>query len=160
MHDVGKIGISDSILLKSGSLTTAEFERMKAHTLIGYEILKDSPSKYIQTGANIALAHHEHFDGHGYPRGTRGKETSIEARIAAVADVLDALTSARPYKKAWPIDVAKDYIQQQRNKQFDPACVDACIDHFDQIIHIYDKFKDTKKQYGQPSFQLCTPNDP
>jgi len=159
MHDVGKICISDSILLKNSSLTIAEFEVMKKHTCIGYEILKDSPSKYIQTGAKIALAHHEHFDGKGYPNSTRGEEISIEARIVAVVDVFDALTSARPYKKAWPLETAKEYIQQQQNQQFDPVCVDAFIENFDKIIPIYNKFEDAADQSAHPDLQLCTPKD-
>lgn len=159
MHDVGKIGISDSILLRDSSLNNAEFEIMKTHTLIGYEILKDSPSKYLQTGANIALGHHEHFDGHGYPHGKRGEETPIEARIVAVADVFDALTSIRPYKDAWSIEDALHYIRQHKGTQFDPICVDAFIDHFDKIIHIYNNFKDINKQYGQANLQLCKPNN-
>lgn len=155
MHDVGKIGISDSILLKQDRLTNDEFDRMKSHTLIGYEILKDSPSKYLQTGASIALGHHEHYDGCGYPYAVRGEEIPIEARIVAVADVFDALTSVRPYKDAWSIEDSISYIRDQKGGQFDPVCVDVFIDHSDKIIHIYNEFKDVSKQNRIVDLQSC-----
>lgn len=159
MHDVGKIGITDLVLLKKGRLTNEEFDLMKTHTLIGYEILKDSPSIYLQTGASIALGHHEHYNGKGYPYAMRGEEIPIEARIVAVADVFDALTSVRPYKDAWPIDESMAYIQNQKGKQFDPACVDVFIDNSDKIIHIHDEFKDVSKKHGIDNLQLCKQND-
>jgi len=108
MHDIGKIGIPDNILMKEGPLEDHEFEIMKRHPQIGYEILKDSPSPFVQMGAIIALHHHEKFDGTGYPRGLQGEEISIEARIAMVADVFDALITKRPYKEAWSLDSAFD----------------------------------------------------
>jgi two-component system response regulator RpfG len=125
MHDIGKIGIADSILHKTGSLTEAEFETMKTHTRIGYEILKDSSSPFVQCGAEIALAHHEKFDGSGYPNGIRGHDIPISARIVAVADVFDALTSKRDYKPAWSPDKACEYIADQKGAHFDPDCVKA-----------------------------------
>jgi len=125
MHDIGKIGIADSILHKPGSLTEAERNVMKTHTQIGYEILKDSSSPFVQRGAEIALAHHEKFDGSGYPYGIRGQDIPISARIVAVADVYDALTSKRDYKTAWTPAQACEFIADQEGAHFDPVCVKA-----------------------------------
>ena len=125
MHDIGKIGISDSILRKSGPLTEAERDIMKTHTQIGYEILKDSSSPFVQRGAEIALAHHEKFDGSGYPFGIQGQDIPLSARIVAVADVYDALTSKREYKPAWSPAKASEYIADQKGAHFDPECVNA-----------------------------------
>lgn len=150
MHDLGKIGVSDSILLKKGRLTDDEFEAMKLHTVIGYEILKDSPSKYLQTGATIALSHHEHYDGSGYPEGRRGDSIPIEARIVAVADVFDALTSLRPYKGPWPVNEAMSFIYQHRGTRFDPWCVAAVLENTDAFLDVHQSFQDdeeTEKQY-------------
>jgi two-component system response regulator RpfG len=127
MHDIGKIGISDSILRKQGPLTTAERRVMETHTIIGYEILKDSRSVYVQRGAEIALTHHERFDGTGYPHCLRAETIPLAARIVAVADVYDALTSNRPYKPAWPENSVRAYLVEQSGKHFDPACVDAFL---------------------------------
>jgi len=139
MHDIGKIGIPDNILMKEGPLEDNEFEVMKRHPQIGYEILKDSSSPFVQMGAIIALHHHEKFDGSGYPRGLQGNEISIEARIAMVADVFDALISERPYKEAWSIESAFSYIENGRGKHFDPECVDAFFDQKALILkHIED----------------------
>lgn len=142
MHDIGKIGISDTILLKKSRLSAEEFETLKAHTVIGYEILKGSPSKYLQTGSVIALAHHERFDGAGYPGGLRGDEIPLMARIVAVADVYDALTSNRPYKEAWPVDEAVRYLQDQAGRQFDPACVDAFLAGLDTVVEVQARLGD------------------
>lgn len=125
MHDIGKIGIPDSILMKEGPLEVHEFEIMKRHPQIGYDILKDSPSPFVQMGASIALYHHEKFDGSGYPRGLRGEEIPIEARIAMIADVFDALITKRPYKEAWSIESSFEYIEKEKGKHFDPQCVEA-----------------------------------
>jgi len=127
LHDIGKIGVPDKLLLKPGRFTDQEREDMKSHTIIGYEILKGSPSKYLQMGAEIALAHHEKFDGSGYPYGLRGEEIPLSARIVAVADVYDALTSKRPYKNAWPIERALNFLEQYKGSFFDPDCVDAFV---------------------------------
>lgn len=127
MHDIGKIGIPDNILLKEGPLDESEFKVMKNHSTIGYEILKDSDSPYLQMGALIALHHHEKFDGSGYPKGLRGNEIPIEARISSVADVFDALISVRSYKKAWSFDKAFEYIKNQKGSHLDPECVDAFV---------------------------------
>lgn len=128
LHDIGKIGIPDKLLLKRGDFTEEEREDMKSHTIIGYEILKDSPSRYLQMGAQIALSHHEKFDGTGYPYGLKGKDIPLCARIVAVADVYDALTSTRPYKNAWPVEKALSFLQQYKGSFFDPDCVDAFVD--------------------------------
>jgi len=125
MHDIGKIGIPDTILHKPGPLTETERDTMKNHTLIGYEILKDSSSPYVQRGAEIALAHHEKFDGSGYPYGIKGRDIPLSARIVAVADVYDALTSARTYKSAWSPAQAWEYIASRKGAHFDPECAEA-----------------------------------
>lgn len=125
MHDIGKIGIPDHILLKPGRHTPDEQKIMRRHPLIGHELLADSPSRYLQMGAVIALGHHERFDGSGYPLGLVGELIPLPARIVAVADVFDALMSKRPYKEAWTFQDALAYIQSERGGHFDPACVRA-----------------------------------
>jgi two-component system response regulator RpfG len=133
MHDIGKIGIADDILRKPGRLSHCEFEIMKTHTRIGYEILKDSPSKYLQMGAVIALSHHEKFNGTGYPNKLGGQDIPLAARIVSVADAYDALTSKRPYKPRWSMEKALAYLNEQRGKFFDPDCLDAFNSQLDQI---------------------------
>jgi len=123
LHDIGKVGIPDNVLLKNGPLNEDELAVMRKHPTIGYQVLQDSPSKYLQKGAEIALAHHERYDGTGYPKGLVGKKIPISARIVAIADVFDALTSRRPYKEAWSIDEAIQFIQNEAGKQFDPDLV-------------------------------------
>lgn len=123
LHDIGKIGIPDHILLKEGPLNADEKTTMRNHPIIGYEILQNSPSKYLQMGGEIALAHHERFDGLGYPYQLKANEIPLSARIVAVADVLDALTSKRPYKEAWSMDKAFEYIESESGKHFDPNLV-------------------------------------
>ena len=125
MHDIGKIGIPDNILLKPGSLDDDERAIMQDHCAIGYEILSDSHSRYVEMGAIIALCHHERFDGTGYPKGLEGTDIPLAARIVAIADVFDALVSTRPYKEAWPINKAVKYLKEQAGTHFDPLCVDA-----------------------------------
>ncbi|MDZ7735772.1 MAG: response regulator [Gammaproteobacteria bacterium] len=141
MHDIGKIGIPDNILKKPGKLDQDEFKRMKQHTLIGYEILKDSPSPYLQMGAVIALRHHERYDGTGYPDAIKGENIPQVARIAAVADVFDALISKRIYKKAWATDEALEYIHSVRGKHLDPECVDAFIRNQNDKISCINEFE-------------------
>ncbi len=145
MHDIGKIGIPDHILRKPARLTHGEFEIMKTHTRIGYEILRDSPSKYLQMGAVIALNHHEKYNGTGYP-GQLGKdEIPLPARIVSVADAYDALTSARPYKAPWPASKALAYLDSQRGKFFDPACLDAFFAELEHVDRIRDMLCDPKQ---------------
>lgn len=123
LHDIGKIGIPDSVLLKSGPFTGDEKKVMQRHPLIGYEILQGSPSVFLQKGSEIALAHHEKFDGSGYPYGISGHEIPLSARIVAVADVFDALTSTRPYKAAWSLEKAMEYLHAESGKHFDPELI-------------------------------------
>lgn len=146
MHDVGKIGIPDHILLKPSRLTKEEFETMKRHTLIGYEILQDSPSKFLSLGAEIALGHHEKFDGSGYPYGRRGKDISLEARIVAVADVYDALTSSRPYKKSWNSERAFEFLNLNKGSHFDPDCVEAFLQQQSKVMLIQRQLEDFPEQ--------------
>ncbi|MCG6967175.1 MAG: response regulator [Chromatiaceae bacterium] len=134
MHDIGKIGVPDKILLKRGQLDRNERSVMMHHARIGYEILRDSPSKYLQFGATIAWCHHEKFNGQGYPRGLQGDDIPIEARIVAIADVLDALLSERPYKQAWPLERALDLIRSESGQHFDPECVEALLANMDRIV--------------------------
>lgn len=123
LHDIGKVGIPDVILLKEGPLDEVEKTTMRQHPVIGYEILQNSPSKYLQMGGEIALAHHERYDGLGYPYQLKGEQIPISARIVAIADVLDALTTKRPYKEPWSMQQAFDYIQGESGKHFDPKLV-------------------------------------
>jgi putative two-component system response regulator len=123
LHDLGKIGISDTLFLKPGKLTVEEFEIMKSHTIIAGKILGGSPSPLLQLAEKIAMAHHEKWDGSGYPNGLRSDEIPHEARIVAVADVFDALTHARPYKDAWPKEAALDEIQRLSGSHLDPEVV-------------------------------------
>ena len=136
LHDIGKIGIPDAVLLKRSSLTDEEFAVMRRHPLIGYEILRDSQSRFVQMGALIALRHHERWDGSGYPDGLKGEDIPLAARIVAVADVFDALTSERPYKRAWSADEAFDYVQANRGTLFDPSCVDVLLANQARILDI------------------------
>jgi putative two-component system response regulator len=131
LHDVGKIGIPDAILLKPGPLSAGEFEQIKTHTTIGAEILSGSRSAVLRLAEQISLTHHERWDGGGYPRGLCGEEIPLAGRIVAVADVFDALTHARPYKEAWPVEKAVAEILDQAGRQFDPRVLDAFsrLDH-------------------------------
>ena len=127
MHDVGKIGISDTILLKPGKLTFTEFEQIKAHTIIGGRILTGSTFPLLQTAEQIALYHHERWDGTGYPHGLKAEHIPLVGRIVALADVFDALTNERPYKRAWSLEEAATEIMRQRGCQFDPVVVDGTV---------------------------------
>jgi putative two-component system response regulator len=142
MHDIGKVGTPDLILLKPGKLTDAEFSIMKQHAVIGYEILNASTSPLLKVAAEIALNHHEKFDGSGYPNGAKGDAIPQFGRIVAVADVFDALTSERPYKKAWSIEQATQMLRDGAGKHFDPDCVEAFFADFDEILAIKARFAD------------------
>lgn len=137
MHDVGKIGVPDAILFKAGRLDPDERREMENHALFGYEILRDSNSPLIQLAAEIALTHHERWDGKGYPRGLKGDDIPITGRTAAVADVCDALASQRPYKKAWSLESVRAYLVENAGTQFDPACVRALIGRWSDVEQLY-----------------------
>lgn len=139
-HDIGKIGIPDSILLKPGKLDDEEFSIMKKHSQIGYEILKNSKSKYLKAGGIIAYNHHEHYDGKGYPNGLAAENIPILGRITAIADVFDALTSVRPYKNAWSTEQAFNLLIEEKGKHFDPILVDLFLENKDKIIKIHEQF--------------------
>jgi response regulator RpfG family c-di-GMP phosphodiesterase len=136
LHDLGKIGVSDSILLKPGSLTPEEWEEMKTHTTRGYRMLEGCTSEYLRAGSVIALTHHEKFDGTGYPQGLKGKEIDLMGRITALADVFDALTTKRPYKEAWPLEDAFELIRKNRGLHFDPELADAFLDRREKVTEI------------------------
>ncbi|MCX7962753.1 MAG: response regulator [Burkholderiales bacterium] len=148
LHDIGKIGIPDGILLKPGRLDEPDWTVMKRHPLIGHEILKGSASKYVRMGALIALGHHERYDGKGYPSGLDGDHIPLCARIVAVADVYDALTSRRPYKKAWRPEEAFEYLRAQRGKHFDPALVDAFLGMKEKVLEVQRDLQDVASEAG------------
>jgi two-component system response regulator RpfG len=148
LHDIGKIGIPDGILLKPGRLDEHEWGVMRRHPLIGHEILKGSASKYVRMGALIALGHHERYDGKGYPSGLDGDHIPVCARIVAIADVYDALTSRRPYKKAWKADDAFEYLQAQRGKHFDPRLADAFFGMKAKVLEVQRDFQDAASEMG------------
>jgi putative two-component system response regulator len=144
LHDIGKVGIADKILLKPGRLDEEEFEIMKHHAIYGFELLQGSSSRVLQVGADIAKGHHEKFDGSGYPLGLAGTDIPIFSRIVAVADVFDALTSERPYKKAWSLEDAVDFlVAGSGGKHFDPKCVQSFLDAWDEVVDIRDRYKET-----------------
>jgi two-component system response regulator RpfG len=144
MHDIGKIGIPDAIMQKKGRLTAEEVAIMQTHAQIGYEILKGSPSRFLQAAAVIAQNHHEKFDGTGYPFGLKNNNIPLMARIVALADVFDALTSERPYKEAWEWQKAVDYIIEQKGTHFDPELVDVFLTHIDEARAIQRALADVK----------------
>ena len=127
LHDVGKIGVPDNILLKPGRLTPEEFEIIKPHTTIGAALLSGGHSEMVQMAELIALTHHERWDGSGYPAGLKGEDIPIEGRIVSIADVFDALSHDRPYKKAWPLEEAVAEIERSAGRQFDPEVAAAFL---------------------------------
>lgn len=144
IHDIGKIAISDQILLKPGKLTPSEFEIVKTHTTIGYNLLKSSNREVLKSAAIIAHEHHERYDGGGYPRGLKGEEIHIYGRIVAVADVFDALGSPRVYKKAWILNDILAYFQEERGKHFDPKLVDILLDNLDEFLRVKEEYSDER----------------
>ena len=145
MHDIGKVATPDAILLKPGKLTPDEWTIMKQHTTAGYEILKDSASPLLQKGAEIALSHHEKWDGSGYPNGLAGDDIPISGRICALSDVFDALTSVRPYKPAWPVEQAIVHIHKSSGSHFDPELVKAFERAMPEINDIRAKLTDREE---------------
>ena len=143
LHDLGKVGIPDSILNKPGMLTDEEREIIKTHTTIGYDLLCSSKRRLMCAAAIIAHQHHERYDGKGYPNGLAGDEIHIYGRIAAVADVFDALIIERCYKPAWPLERVKALMLEERGKQFCPKVIDAFFACLDDILKIRNEFFDT-----------------
>ena len=135
---VGKIGIPDYILLKAVDLNADEFEIMKTHTTIGARILAESRSEILQVARQIALSHHEKWDGSGYPRGLSGEAIPLAGRIVALADVFDAILSPRPYKDPFPIDSAIEIVKGERGKHFDPKLVDIFTENIDDYIGVWE----------------------
>lgn len=142
MHDIGKVGIPDNVLKKPGKLDDEEFEVMKTHAMIGYEILKNSQRKVLKAAAIVAKEHHEKWNGRGYPEGTSGEDIHIFGRITAIADVFDALGSSRCYKDAWKDEDIFDLIKKERGEHFDPKLVDIFFKHKNQFLKIRDKYQD------------------
>ncbi|WP_338767326.1 two-component system response regulator [Massilia sp. METH4] len=143
MHDVGKIGIPDRILQKPGPLDPDEWAIMKSHATIGADIIGEHPHGMLKLARNIALSHHEKWDGSGYPNGLAGEAIPLEGRICAIADVFDALTSERPYKKAWPVQEAVEFLQKQRGAHFDPRLVDLFVAQLPAICAIREKWAES-----------------
>ncbi|MDO9269492.1 MAG: response regulator [Methylobacter sp.] len=142
MHDIGKIGIPDHILLKPGKFEPEEWGIMKTHAVIGANILESDDSDLMKCAGEIALTHHEKWDGSGYPHGLSGEAIPLTGRIAALADVFDALTSVRPYKKAWTIEAAVDLIKENRGTHFDPDLVTVFLEQLPEILNIRDQFSE------------------
>lgn len=148
MHDIGKIGTPEEILLKPGKLTSDEFKIMKQHTVYGSQILTRSTSTLLQTGKMIALTHHEKWDGNGYPYGLAGEDIPIYGRICAVADVFDALTSERPYKRAFSNTEALELLRKD-NKHFDPELIELFLENMDEVEEIQREIKLKEEEKGK-----------
>ena len=142
MHDIGKVAIPDAVLKKPGKLTDEEYEIMKTHTTIGYNLLRGSNRELLRTAAHIAHEHHEKWDGTGYPRGLKGEEIHLYGRITAVADVFDALGSDRVYKKAWELERIINLFREERGRHFDPKLVDVFMEQLPRMLEARDRYKD------------------
>ena len=149
MHDIGKIGIPDRILLKPGRLDADEWAIMQTHARIGADLLDGHPAPLLRMARDIALTHHEKWDGSGYPDGRQGEDIPLVGRVVAVADVFDALTSARPYKPAWSVEQAVGYLAEQRGRHFEPRLVDLFLGHLDDFLSI-------RERYAEPAEQLVS----
>ncbi|AYV57937.1 two-component system response regulator [Leptospira kmetyi] len=143
MHDIGKIGIPDHILQKQGKLTPEEWAVMQKHPAIGAEIIGDHDSRLLQLAKTIAQNHHEKWDGSGYPNSLKGDEIPVEARIVALADVFDALTTKRPYKKAWEISDAIEYIRKESGKHFDPNLIPVFLDVMPKLLEVKERWAES-----------------
>jgi putative two-component system response regulator len=142
MHDIGKIGIPDAILLKPGALSPEEWAVMRTHPQIGAEIIGEHRSTVLRLAREIAWCHHEKWNGSGYPRGLRGEGIPMSARIVAIADVFDALTTARPYKRAWTVEAAVDQLRKDAGQHFDPQLVELFLGILPQILAIRERWKE------------------
>lgn len=149
MHDIGKIGIPDQILLKPGPLNPEEWAVMKRHPLMGAEIIGEHPSSLLKLARQIALSHHEKWDGSGYPHGLQGEAIPIEGRIVAVADVFDALTTERPYKKAWTVEAALEVLHKDAGKHFDPTLIGLFDKVLPEILVIKERWAEQPRQADQ-----------
>lgn len=145
MHDIGKIGIPDRILLKPGKLDEDEWHIMQKHAEYGGEIIGEHPSPLLQLAKEVALFHHEKWNGKGYPNGMKGEEIPLSARIVAIADVFDALTSERPYKKAWPEDKVINLLQEEAGEHFDPTLVPLFINCLPRVREIQKRYSDLQE---------------
>ncbi len=154
MHDIGKIGIPDSIMLKPGKLSSDEFNLMKTHTTIGGDLLDGHDSELMVSARLIALTHHEKWDGSGYPKGLKGEEIPLEGRITGIVDVFDALSSKRPYKGPYPVDKVCELIKRERGKHFDPSLVDLFLDNVDDFITIRKKYTKEENLTPPENFKL------
>jgi len=143
MHDIGKVGIPDHILNKVGKLTDSEFEIMKTHTSLGYDMLKYSNKKILQAAAIVSKEHHEKYNGNGYPEGLKGEDIHIYARITALADVFDALGSDRVYKKKWDDQEIFQFLKEERGEHFDPTLIDLFFENLDEILEFRNANQDT-----------------
>lgn len=142
MHDIGKIGVPDNILLKPGPLDDTEWNIMRQHPKIGYDIIGEHDSELLQVAAEIALSHHEKWNGKGYPKGLKGEDIPLSGRIIAVADVFDALTSKRPYKEAWPVEKAIALLREESGRHFDPELISHFVSAIDPILKVRDKWSE------------------
>ena len=146
LHDIGKVGIEDAILNKPEKLTESEFEIMKTHARIGFDMLSGSNQKLLQTAAIVAHEHHEKWNGKGYPRGLKGEEIHIYGRITAITDVFDALGHERIYKAAWPLEEILELFRSERGKHFDPNLIDLFLENLDTFLEIKKSFNGLKKE--------------
>ena len=151
MHDIGKIGIPDRIMLKPGPLNEDEFALMRQHPEIGYDIIGDHPSRLLQMARQVSWTHHEKWNGKGYPRGLRGEEIPLEGRLVAIADVFDALTSERPYKKAWPLEKTLDLLHRESGEHFDPRIVEQFFVSLPKILEIKKRYPESVSSLGVKS---------
>jgi response regulator RpfG family c-di-GMP phosphodiesterase len=142
LHDVGMIGVPQTVITKPDGLTNEEFGAVKAHPWIGFELMRDSSSVFLQTASTIALTHHERFDGSGYPKGIRGEGIPLFGRICAIADVFDALVSQRPYRDPWTLEKAFAYIDGQKGAHFDPRLADLFLAERDGMRSVLEAYRD------------------
>ncbi len=160
LHDIGKIGIPDRILLKQGKLSNNEWEIMKRHTLIGVRILEGGHCEYLDAAQTIALTHHEKWDGSGYPNRLAGEDIPLMGRIVAVCDVFDALTSERPYKKAWSTDDTLEYLEKEKGKHFDAYLVDCFLGIIPELLKIKAKYAEGREiEYRSHLQIMCSGSD-